>query len=419
MNYLLKSVTIIDNQSKFHHQKKDILIKNGIISKIASSIKNLKNTKEITLDNLHISNGWFDTSVSFGEPGYEDRETISNGLDTAAKSGFTMVAVNSNCKPFIDNSAMVSFLKNKAQNNAVTLHPIANLTKNSEGKDLAELYDMQQSGAIAFGDYNKAIQNANLLKIALLYAQNFDGIILSYPQNEAIADNGLVNEAKNNTLLGLKSIPPLAEELQIARDLYILEYTGGKLHIPTISTSKAVALIKAAKKKGLKVTCSTTAHHLTLTDEHVKTFNTNTKVLPPLRTKKDTKALLKGVLDGTIDCITSDHNPINIEHKKVTYNNAKFGTIGLESLFVSLCRKLPLETLVDCLTSKPKNCFGISQQAIKTGITANLTLFTPKGSGIFTENDIKSTSKNSIYLDQQTQGKVYGIFTQKKLQLND
>ena len=316
MSTLIKSATIIDSSSPFHKQKKDILITNGVIKKIANSIPSKPSYTLVNLKNLHISCGWFDTSVSFGEPGFEERENINNGLNTAAKSGFTAVAVNPNTQPVIDHKSAVEFLVNKANGAATALYPIGALTKQCNGKDMAELYDMQQSGAIAFGDYNKPVSNDNLMKISLLYAQNFNGLILSFPKNKAIAAEGLANEGENSTKLGLNGIPALAEHLQISRDLFLLEYTGGKLHIPTISTTKSVDLIKAAKKKGLNVTCSVSAHHLSLTDEELGSFDSNNKVTPPLRTTKDCKALIKGVKDGIIDIITSDHNPIDIEHKK-------------------------------------------------------------------------------------------------------
>ena len=267
MTTLLKSATIIDATSSYHKQTKDILITDGIITKIDDSILATKEYQIIELDNLHVSTGWFDTSVSFGEPGYEERETIKNGLLVAAKSGFTEVAVNPNTNPVIDNKSAVEFLINKANGFATNLYPIGTLTQQSKGIEMAEMYDMQQSGAIAFGDYNKPITNDNLLKIALLYTQNFDGLALSFPKNIAIAGEGVANEGKNSTVLGLKGIPALAEEIQISRDLFLLEYTGGKLHIPTISTEKSVELIKEAKKKGLDVTCSVAVHNLVLTDE--------------------------------------------------------------------------------------------------------------------------------------------------------
>ncbi|WP_456376214.1 dihydroorotase [Lutibacter sp.] len=415
MILLLKSATIIDSLSPFHLQKKDILIENGKITKIANLIKANNTIKEIELENLHISQGWFDTSVCFGEPGFEERETIENGLHTAAKSGFTAVAVNPNTYPVADNKSAIEFIKNKATNSATALYPIGNLTKGAESKDIAELFDMQNSGAIAFGDYNKPVTNANLLKIGLLYAQNFDGLLLSFPQDNSIAGKGLVNEEKNSTKLGLKGIPALAEELQITRDLFLLEYTGGKLHIPTISTKKSVKLIKEAKKKGLNVTCSVAAHHLILTDNELTRFDSNTKVLPPLRTPKDTKALIKGIHDGTIDMLTSDHNPMDIEHKKVEYENAKFGTIGLESLFGALNKVLELETLINCLTTKPRNRFNLENNTINLGNKANLTLFNPSFEYKFTEANIHATSKNSIFLNKNMNGKVYGIVSKNKL----
>ncbi|NLP57000.1 dihydroorotase family protein [Lutibacter sp. B1] len=418
MNLLIKSATIIDSSSPYHKQQKDILIKNGIITQISNSIKNTDNFKEINLENLYVSQGWFDSSVCFGEPGFEERETIENGLKTAAKSGFTAVAVNPNTNPVADNNSTIEFIKNKGNGFATTLYPIGSLTKHADGKDITELYDMQNSGAIAFGDYNKPICDANLLKIGLLYAQNFDGLIISFPQNKSIAGEGLVNEEVNSTKIGLKGIPAMAEEIHIARDLFILEYTGGRLHIPTISTEKSVQLIKEAKKKGLKVTCSVAAHNLVLTDDEIKDFNANTKVLPPLRTLKDTKALIKGLNEGIIDAITSDHNPLDIEHKKVEYKNAKFGTIGLESLFGALNKNIDLEILIEGLTTKPKTVFNIEYYSIKEGEKANLTLFNPNFESIFTEKDILSTSKNAIFLNKKMKGKVYGIISNKKIILN-
>jgi dihydroorotase len=418
MNILLKSATIIDKVSPFHLQQKDILIKNGIITKISDSIKNTNNLKEIELKNLYVSQGCFDSSVCFGEPGFEERETIKNGLKTAAKSGFTAVAVNPNTNPVADNKSAIEFIKNKADGYVTELFPIGNLTKGAESKDIAELFDMQNSGAIAFGDYNKPVSNANLLKIALQYAQIFDGLILSFPQDNSIAGSGLVNEEKNSTKLGMVGIPALAEEMQIARDLFILEYSGGKLHIPTISTKKSVKLIKEAKKKGLNVTCSVAAHHLVLTDDELVEFDANTKVSPPLRTSSDIKALIKGLHNGVIDMITSDHNPIDIEHKKVEYSNAKYGTIGLESLFGALNKSVGLETLIECLTTKPRNRFKIGSSSIIEGEIANITLFNPDGEYYFTEDNMTSSSKNAIFLNKKLNGSVYGVISNKKVILN-
>jgi len=417
MTTLIKSATIIDSSSPYHQQQKDILITNGIITKIEDSIDN-NNYQVVTLDNLHVSCGWFDTSVSFGEPGYEERENIKNGLNVAAKSGFTAVAVNANSNPVIDNKAAVEYLIHKASNFATNLYPIGALTQNSKGIDMAELYDMQQSGAIAFADYNQPTTNDNLMKIALLYAQNFDGLVFSFPKNNAIAGEGIANEGINSTKLGLKGTPALAEHIQISRDLYLLEYTGGKLHIPTISTTKSVELIKEAKKKGLKVTCSVSVHHLTLSDDELHGFDSNFKVNPPLRTKNDLKGLIKGLKSGVIDIITSDHNPIDIEHKKLEFSEAKDGTIGLESAFGAINSVLALDEFIENITTKPKAIFGIENNSIKENSKAEITLFNPTLNYTFDKKDILSTSKNSAFLNKKLKGKAYGIYANNQLILN-
>ncbi|OAD92556.1 dihydroorotase [Aequorivita soesokkakensis] len=417
MKILLKSATIVDASSKHHMKKRDVLIENGKISKIAATISSSEKVKEISLKNLHISQGWFDSSVSFGEPGFEERETVENGLKTAAHSGFTSVAVNANSFPITDSKGHIKFLKSKAEGNAVSLYPIGALTVGSKGIDLAELFDMKSEGAVSFYDYKSPIANANLLKIALQYTQNFDGLVQSFPFEKSVARNGMVNEEVTSTRLGLKGIPALSEELQIIRDLYILEYTGGKLHIPTISTKKSVELIKDAKKKGLNVTCSVSIFNLVLTDEALEDFDTNYKLLPPLRTKEDTKALLKGLKDGTIDGITSDHNPIDVEHKKTEFDHAFFGSIGLEGCFGAINTTLGIEESVKVLTGLKKT-FNIPSVKIEEGNLAEFTLFNPDESWEFSEKDILSTSKNAALLGMKLKGNAYGIFANNQLVLN-
>jgi dihydroorotase len=414
MNLIIRAAKIIDPKSKFHNQILDVQIANGVIAKIGSKLKNTDTSEELKLENLHLSKGWFDSSVSFGEPGFEDRETIANGLDAAAKSGFTGIALQPNSLPVIDNQSQVNFVKNKANGAATRLYPIGALTKESLGKDLAELFDMKNAGAVAFGDYNKNLENPNLLKIALQYVQDFDGLVIAYSQDSNIKGNGVANEGIVSTRLGLKGIPALAEELQIARNLFILEYTGGKMHIPTISTAKSAQLIKDAKAKGLNVTCSVAVHHLVLTDETLDGFDTRFKVTPPLRNESDRKALVKAVKDGTIDMITSDHNPIDIEHKKMEFDLAKNGTIGLESAFGASLTVLPLEIVVEKLASG-KSLFGIENSEIAEGKNADFTLFNPEGSWTFSKENILSKSKNSAFPGTKMKGRVYGIFNQGKL----
>ena len=417
MNVLLRSAKIIDENSKFHHQIKDILIENGSIKAIGKNLKVPSNCREIQLENLHVSNGWFDSSVSLGEPGYEERETLDNGLRAAARSGFTKVAVNPNTYPVVDNKSSVEFLIHKSANSPVKLLPIGSLTQGAKGKELAELYDMKNSGAIAFGDYGHSIESANLFKIALLYAQNFDGLILDFPQDSSLATHGFVNESEETTRLGLNSIPNLSEELQISRDLFLLEYTGGKLHIPTISTAGSVKLIKEAKKKGLDVSCSVAGHHLVLTDKEITSFDTRYKVSPPLRTQQDVKALIKGLIDGTIDMVVSDHNPIDIENKKVEFENGLYGSIGLESLFGALGTVVNLDIAIKSLSMNPCSRFGLPVAVIEEGSIAELTLFNPDLEYEFTESDIFSKSKNSAFAGKQLKGKAYGIYADKQIVL--
>jgi dihydroorotase len=417
MKTIIRSAKIIDPKSPYHNKTVDILIADGCISKIDSTLSNPENYNEIKRDNLHVSVGWFDSSVSLGEPGYEDRETIKNGLEVAAKSGFSGIALQPNSHPIIDNQSQVLFVKSKAQEAATELFPIGALTKDSEGKDMAELYDMKNAGAIAFGDYNRSLSNANLLKIALQYTQDFDGLVIAFAQDDKIKGNGVANEGIVSTRLGLKGIPNLAEEIEVARNLFLLEYTGGKLHIPTISTAKSVTLIQEAKAKGLQVSCSVAVHHLVLNDEKLEEFDTRYKVTPPLRSEADRLALIEGVKNGIIDTITSDHNPIDIEHKKMDFDTAKNGTIGLESAFGALLTILPVETVVEKLTSG-RALFGLKTPSIIEGTPANLCLFNPDGKSTFTLDKILSKSKNSAFIGSEIKGEVYGILNQNQLILN-
>ncbi|MBO6534389.1 MAG: amidohydrolase family protein, partial [Muricauda sp.] len=307
-----------------------------------------------------------------------------------------------------DTSSDVVFLKERGLGKATKLHPMGTLTKNADGIDLAELYDMKNAGAVAFYDFKRQISNPNLLKIALLYAQNFDGLIYSFPQDGNIKGKGVAHEGEVSTKLGLKGIPALAEELQIARDLFILEYAGGKLHIPTISTAGSVKLIAEAKKKGLDVSCSVAIHNLFFSDETLVGFDTNFKVSPPLRTKSDSKALIKGLKNGTIDFVTSDHVPMDVEHKRVEFDNAKNGSLGLESAFGALNTLFDLDETVKLLTNG-RSRYQIESPKLEEGAKACLTLFNPEGEYVFEAKDIRSTSKNSMFVGASLKGKVYGI----------
>ena len=418
MNSLIKSATIIDKNSEFHNKSVDILIKNGIISDISENIKNSKNYSEISFPNLHVSNGWFDYSVCSGEPGYEERDNLLNTLKVASKSGFTSVGLQPNTFPVTEKSTEIEYLKATAKNSNIDIYPIGALTKKSDGNELAELFEMKNAGAIGFGDYKKSIVNPNMLKLALLYSKDFNLPIFSFPLNKEISNNGVMNESKTSTMLGLKGIPNISEEIQIMRDIRILEYTGGNLHIPYISTGNSLELIKKAKDKGLNISCSTCIHNLFFNDSELSDFNTKFKVLPPLRTQNDVDKLIAGVKDGSIDVVTSDHNPLDIELKNVEFDNAEFGTIGLESFFGALNKIFPIKTTINILT-KGKKIFGIEETPIKIGAQADMSLFNPINSYVFDDKYILSNSKNSIFKGSSLKGKIYGTISNGKMTLSE
>lgn len=415
MKTLFKSAVIVDPNSKYHLSKKDILVENGNIIHIEDALE-IDVDRKVELENLHISSGWFDSSVSFGEPGFEDRETIDNGLEVAAKSGFTHIALNPTNQPITQNQSSIRYLISRTQHHPVRVFPIGALSMDSKGEKLTELYDMFSEGAIAFYDYQKPIENANLLKLALQYTQSFNGLVISFPFEKSIAYKGVVHEGKNSTLLGLKGIPSFSETLQIARDIQILEYTGGNLHIPTISTAGSVEKIRIAKARGLHISCSVNILHLILTDEVLNSFDTRYKILPPLRSKKDRLALLEGLADGTIDGVTSDHFPLTIEEKKVEFEQALYGSIGLESAFSALNAKVGMEKSISYL-QRLKSIFGIKEHTISKGSEANFSLFQPEGSWTFKKENVYSSQINSALFGQKMKGRVYGIFADNHLKI--
>ncbi|NNK88294.1 MAG: dihydroorotase [Flavobacteriaceae bacterium] len=416
MKVLIKSAIIIDPKSDYNNQKQDILVDKGVIVKISGRISNPGGFPEVKFPNLHISQGWFDSSVCFGEPGFEERETIENGLKTAGLSGFTSVVINPNTNPVANTGSDIAFILSKTAKNPVTGLPAGALSMDSEGKSLAELFDMHSAGAVSFYDYQKDIDDANFLKIALQYSRSFGGIICSFPIDKTVARLGVMHEGAVSTALGLAGIPTLAEEIRIKRDLSILEYTGGSLHIPTISSGKSVELIREAKNRKLDVSCSVAIHNIVLTDEALKSFNTNSKVSPPLRTEDDRKALVAGLKDGTIDMVTSDHNPLDIELKKVEFDHASFGTVGLESAFGALQTVLPYKTAIRLLT-RGRARFHNPGPSITVGDPLDVTLFDPDFSYGFTRADILSKSKNSIFLNSKLKGRVYGVMSNNKMLL--
>ncbi|MEZ7838826.1 MAG: dihydroorotase [Flavobacteriales bacterium] len=420
MKILIKKATILDPSSKHHQLEKDILIENGLILSIKDSIIDAE-AETIESENLHISQGWTDLNARFGEPGHEYKEDLDSGMNAAAQGGFTHIALMPSTEPCIQSKSDISYLLHQSSHNIVDLHPIGALTENRKGEQITEMYDMHQNGAIAFSDDKRSISNASLMKIALLYAQNFDGLIMSYSAEAKTAENGQMNEGVTSTKLGLKGIPALAEELQLARDLQLCEYTDAKIHFSTISTAQSVNLIREAKAKGLNVTADTSSYHLLLNDTLLESFNSNLKVNPPLRSEADIEALKKGLIDGTIDAICSDHYPQNIENKKCEFNIADFGMINLETSFA--VANTALKTLADTalivekLTCKPRAILGLDSPAIEEGNLADLTLFDPKLKWTFLEKYISSKSKNTPLLGRVFTGKAIAIVNNGQLSI--
>ena len=316
--------------------------------------------------------------------------------------------------PILDSKADISYIKSKTQNSVVSVHPLGALSKKSDSEELADLKEMYDVGSIGFNDFKKAIKNPNLLKTALQYVQHFDGLILSFPIDDSISKNAQVHEGEVSTKYGIKGFPPISEEIAVYRDLKILEYTDGKLLIPTISTTGSVKLIKEAKSKGLKVWCSVSINNLFFNDDKLKDFDTRFKVMPPIRDEKTRKELIKYVNDGSIDLVTCDHCPIDIDNKKIDFENSFFGSTGLESSFGALNSLFDLNKTIKILTSG-YDTFSIDKPSLSVGSEAKLTLFNPDIKYTFSKSNILSKSKNSSFIDSKLKGKAYGIVSNSKI----
>jgi len=424
MNLLIKSAKIIDINSKYHNKIMDVFIKDGKIEQIAKSIKSCKESLtngteiEYSANNLHLSPGWFDLHANFSEPGNEQKETLESGSKAALKGGFTGVMIMPNTTPSLDNKGMIKFIQNSTTGNIVDILPAGNLTKNQKGNDIVEMHDMSKAGCLAFTDDKQSIKRNEVLKIALLYAKDCNALIMNYPNENSIANDGYMHEGAVSTKLGLKGIPALAEEMMVDRDISICEYTNSRFHLSYLSTKGSAEKVKKAKSKGLNITADVALHNLFLTDEAINNFDTRYKVMPPLRTKKDNKALIKALKEGTIDVITTDHSPQDDEHKRVEFDNAADGIIGLESAFGLLGKhllpQLGLSQLIEKIAINPRKVIGINNATLKEGNTANITLFNPDLEWEFTKEDIKSKSNNTPFFGEKLKGKALAIFNNGK-----
>ena len=412
MKILIKAAKVIDPNSSFNGKTVDVYIEEGIIKNIGENLSETAD-KVIEQENLHISPGLMDMHAEFCEPGLEYKEDLISGANAAAKGGFTAVAIMPNTTPTRSSKTDIEFVKSKTQNHIVDVLPIGALSHNLEGKELAEMFDMRQAGAVAFSDNKKAIKNSGLMSRALLYAKNFDGLIISFANDESLSHNGQMHEGEVSTTLGLESIPALSEELQISRDLFLTSYNESKIHFSTISTANSVAMIKEAKNEGINVTAEIAAHQIALTDKELIGFDSNYKTLPPLREDIDTEALIEGLKDGTIDMIVSDHTPQDIECKQKEFGLAEFGIIGLQTAFPIACTHLEkhigLEGIIQKMAINPRTILQLDVPVIKKDFNANITLFDPTQKWTLTKEMIVSKSKNTPFIGTEFTGKVVGI----------
>ena len=412
MIVLIRAAKVVDPNSKYNNKVVDILIEKGIIQDIGKNLTVPKDADIIEEKGLHVSPGLFDLHVNFGDPGFEWKEDMQTGMLAAAKGGFTGVLCMPSTLPVIDTKSQVEYIQKMSTGNVVNVHPAGSITKNLKGQELTEMFDMNRSGALAFTDDKNSIQHAGVMKLALLYAKNFGGIIMNQANDKSISKDGQMNEGVTSTLLGLKGIPSLAEDLMIARDIKLAEYTEGRLHFSCISTSSSVELIRAAKKQGLKITADVAIHNLVLDETVCKGFDTRNKVNPALRTQKDIKALLIGLKDGTIDAICTDHTPQDIEHKKIEFDNAEFGMIGLQTAFSLACQleqEIGLEGIIDKMAINPRKILGIEAPEVNIEKAANLCLFNPSTEWTLEEKDIVSKSKNTPFVGKTLKGKIVGV----------
>lgn len=415
MNILLKNVKIVDSKSSFNGKKKDIGIVNG---KITFDIKNNKFSKETDLKGATVCPGFMDLRAFMGEPGIEYKEDFNSFQNAAKRGGFTSVAILPNTYPVIDNKDILKNIINQSKDEVVNIYPLAALSKEAKGEELSEMIDLHNNGAIAFTDGHNPIYHSDLILKGLQYGKSIDTLIINTPVDYHLSKKGYVNEGVNGTQLGMPGIPHLAEELAIERDLKLLEYAGGRMHFSLITTEKGIDLIRKAKKKGLNVTCDVAAHYLVYDDEVLNDFDSNQKVFPPYRTQKDIKALLRGVVDGTIDAIVSDHRPENIENKKLEFDKAEFGISSIETTFSLLCNNTNLteELIIEKLTSGPRQVLRLPDIEIEENTLANLTIVDFDKTWVV---NLVSKSKNNSLIGKELKGRVLGVINGNKNWMNE
>lgn len=422
---LLKNLRPVSKSHK-GDETVDLRISDGIIKEIGSGLKEEKGEESHDFGGAFVSPGWMDMHIHLREPGYEHKETIKTGTDAAAFGGFTAVACMPNTNPATHTRDVVEYIIKKAESTAVDVHPIGCVTKERKGKSIAEMADMKDGGAVAFSDDGDPVYDSQVMRVALEYSSMLGMPIINHEEDLALSRPGHMNEGSVSTRLGLDGTPGIAEEVMIARDILLAEYTGGHVHVAHISTKEGVDLVRKGKAKGVNVTTEVCPHHFDLTDEEIdkQKFSTNFKMHPPLRTQEDVDAMIEGLVDGTIDAICTDHAPHAIEEKEVEFIYAPNGIIGLETAWsisnmrLFKTKKLDLQQLVDKLSYNPRKILNLDELALEEGAEANLTFFNTDEEWTFDKKNVRSKSKNSPYLDQKLTGRAVGIFNKGQLVIN-
>ncbi|WP_247233652.1 dihydroorotase [Telluribacter sp. SYSU D00476] len=421
MKVLLRSVRIIDKASPLHGQVKDLLLENGTLAQIGDGLA--ADGAEVKEGNgLCVSAGWIDMRVASRDPGYEHKESIESVQEAAARGGFTEIVLLPNSRPVVDAKDTLNYVRKAGNGGPVVLHAAAAVTKGAEGVDFTEMIDLHTSGAVAFTDGEHPIQNADILLKALLYLSPLNALLMNRAEDRQLTLFGQMHEGVSSTLLGLKGMPALAEEMMLSRDLKLLEYALEKsttpatglplLHVSLVSTARAVELIREAKAKGLPVSCDVAAHQLAFEDRDLMDFDTNLKVNPPFRSAADAQAVRQALADGTIDAVVSDHSPHDEESKNLEFDHADFGITGLETAFAltQMHSGLALEAVIEKLTSRPRQILRLPQVSLEVGKPGNLTLFKPDAEWSFERT--YSKSKNTPFLGKVLRGRVCGVVNQ-------
>jgi dihydroorotase len=422
MKVILKNVNILNPDQKLNEKNTNILLSEGRIVKIGelNSEDTKGEIKEFDLSGKYIVPGFFDMHVHLREPGREDEETVITGCQSAASGGFTGLACMPNTEPAIDSAEVVSLIKKQAANQLVDVFVIAAATLGRKGEVITPMAELKESGVVGFSDDGVAIKTAAILRRAMEYSGMYNLPIIEHCEDETLA-GGAMNEGVNSTRLGLPPVPSVAEDLIVSRDILMAEYTGSKIHIAHISTKKSVEMVRQSKKNGIKVTAEVTPHHFSLTDDYIRTYDTNYKMNPPLRTKDDVEEILKGLKDGTIDCIASDHAPHSAEEKEVEFEFAPNGIIGLETeIGVALTdlyhkKVLTLEQLIEKMSINPRKILNIPVPKIQVGENANFTILDPDEVWTVDLNKFKSKSRNSPFNKRLLTGRAVGVINKNNM----